>query len=492
MNIRAKIAAFLAVVIICPIFSATAAEKEQEAVVKSQSDIVLSGEYVAFDQIAEYVSERYLDSDLTKEDIKIMGISKLLENNEPALVELLKATLTSLDPYSDFFTAQEYKEYLNQINKTFYGIGIYLQQIDNYIEITGFVQEGGTAEQSGFKAGDKIVKVGGVDVVGKSVDEVRNMLVGELDTTIDVSVLRGTTEITITAKRVEVSQSTVSGGIMKGNIGYVMIKSFGMNTADEFFTIKNQLQENNVKKLILDLRDNPGGFVDAATNIAKMIVPKGKIVTVSYRDKADNVIEMSEVTDTPFDIIVLVNENTASSSEILSSAIQDSGVGKVLGTRTYGKAVVQRLYSVANGSMIIKLTTGQYLTRNGNEINGVGIEPDYPVTNYKKQIDTTNYTSFDFHNRYAVGQNGDSIKAAKERLKLLGYYSGDEGNPVFDVALQEAIKSFQTTAGLSPNGVLDIATQVKLKEQFEKLETIVDRQLQTAYEKFGGKIEDLY
>ena len=82
----------------------------------------------------------------------------------------------------------------------------------------------------------------------------------------------------------------------------------------------------------------------------------------------DNVIEMSEVTDTPFDIIVLVNENTASSSEILSSAIQDSGAGKVLGTRTYGKAVVQRLYSVANGSMIIKLTTGQYLTRNGNEI----------------------------------------------------------------------------------------------------------------------------
>jgi carboxyl-terminal processing protease len=490
MQFKKLIAVITGAVMLCSSFAVSAADSAQTDTVNS--DIVLSGEYVAFDQIAEYVSERYLDSDLSKEDIKLMGISSLLEDNETMLVELLKSTLTSLDPYSDFFTADEYQKYIDQINQTFYGIGVYLQESDGYVEITGFVEEGGTAEQVGLEAGDKIIKVDGTNVVGKGINEVRNRIAGEYNTDVLLTVLRDGKEIEITAHRVAVSQSTVSGGIMKGNIGYISIKSFGANTASEFESIMKQLQENNVKKLILDLRDNPGGFVDAATDIAKMIVPHGKIVTVSYRNEEENTVEYSEVRDTPFNIIALVNENTASSSEILSSAIQDSGAGKLLGTQTYGKAVVQQLYSVANGSMIIKLTTGQYLTRNGREINGIGLEPDYYVTNYKKQIDTTQYTPFDFQNRYAIGQNGNSVKAAKERLKLLGYYSGNTDDTVFNADLQNAVKSFQSEVGLSPDGVLDIATQVKLKEQFETLETVVDRQLQTAYEKFGGNVEDLY
>lgn len=493
MHLKKIIAALTAAVMICPAFSVFAAGDEQTADAEQpESSVVLSGEYEAFDQIADFVSQLYIDSDLSKEDIKLMGISNLLADNEEMLVELLKATLTSLDPYSDFFTASEYMQYINQINQTFYGIGVYLQEAGEYVEISGFVEEGGSAEQSGFQVGDKIIKIDGVDVVGKNIDEIRNKIVGEVDTTVQITVLRDDAEIEITGKRVAVSQSTVSGGIMSGNIGYVMIKSFGTNTAFEFETIMEQLKENNVKKLILDLRNNAGGIVYAATDIAKMIVPKGNIITVSYRNETENAVEVSDLENAPFDIIVLVNENTASSSEILASAIQDSGVGKLLGTQTYGKAVIQQLYSVAHGSMIIKLTTGQYLTRNGYEINGVGLEPDYLVTNYTKQIDTTKYTSFDFQNRYAIGQNGSSVKAAKERLSILGYYDGDVDGTVFDKELQTALKNFQNEVGLAPDGVLDVATQIRLKEQFETLETVVDRQLQTAYEKFGGTIEDLY
>lgn len=490
MNFKRIIAAVTASVMISIPFTVFAAGIGSE---EAKSDIVLSNEYIVYDQIAEFVAENYLDSQLSKEDIMLMGISNYLKDNNEAALELLKSMLTSLDPYSDFFTAEEYAKYINQINQTFYGIGVYLEENEGYVEITGFVEEGGAAEEAGFMKGDRIVAVDGADVTGKSADYIRSKVVGELNTTVEITVLRGTEEIELTGTRVAVSQNTVSGGIMKGNIGYIVIKSFGTETASEFETMLGQLRENNVEKLILDLRNNPGGIVDAATEIAKMIVPKGDIVKVSYRGSDKMESYKSELQRAPFDMIVLVNENTASSSEILSSAIQDSGAGKLLGTQTYGKAVIQQLYNIGGGSFVLKLTTGQYLTRKGREINGVGLEPDYIVTNYKKNIDTTQYTPLDFHNRYSVGQSAEAVKGAKERLRLLGYYDEQSSeDTVFDLALLTAVKDFQTEIGISPSGVLDIVTQVKLKEQFEKLETVVDRQLQTAYEKFGGNAEDLY
>lgn len=485
MKLKRILAALMSVIMLCSAYTALGAEA-------AKSVVDVSDEYLVYDHIAEFVSENYLDSTLSKDDIMLMGISNYLKDNDDLTVELLKSMLTSLDPYSDFFTAEEYIKYINQINQTFYGIGVYLQERNGYVEITGFVEENSAAEKAGFMAGDKIVGVDGTDVTGKSLDYVRNMVVGKLNTTVVITVLREEKKIDLTATRVEVNQNTVSGGILKGNIGYIAIKSFGEHTASEFASVTELLKESDVKKVILDLRDNPGGRVDAAVDIAKMIVPRGDIVKVSYRDNNTKESHTSMLNNTPFNMIVLVNENTASSSEILASAIQDSGAGKLLGTRTYGKAVIQQLYNVADGKMVIKLTTGQYLTRNGREINGIGLEPDYPVTNYKKNIDTTQYTQLDFHNRYAIGQNGNAVKGAKERLKMLGYYNGNSESTVFDEEMQTALKGFQTEIGLSPSGVLDIATQVRLKEQFEKLETVVDRQMQTAYEQFGGNTEDLY
>lgn len=489
MNFRRIIAAVTSSLMICASLTAYAAQSDMQ---EEKNDIALSNEYIVYDQIADFVSENYLNSQLSKEDIMLMGISNYLKDNEEVTLELLKSMLTSLDPYSDFFTAEEYVKYLNQINRTFYGIGVYLEEKDGYVEITGFIEENGPAEEAGFIVGDKIVGVDGEEVTGKSLDYIRSKVIGELNTEVKVTVLRGEETVELTGKRVAVSQNTVSGGIMKGNIGYIVIKSFGTDTVSEFSAILKQLREHDVKKLILDLRDNPGGMVDAAVDIAKMIIPKGDIVKVTYRGSDKTESYRSELGNTPFDMMVLVNENTASSSEILASAIQDSGAGKLLGTQTYGKAVIQQLYNVGGGRFVIKLTTGQYLTRKGREINGIGLEPDFIITNYKKNIDTTQYTPLDFQNRYAVGQNGSAVKGAKERLAMLGYYDQNNDDTVFDTGLQSAVKNFQTEIGLSSSGVLDIATQVKLKEQFEKLETVVDRQLQTAYEKFGGKIEDLY
>lgn len=449
-------------------------------------------EYQAYEMIAGYIAERYLDDSYTAEDIMELGLAAyLVENGDEALVALLKAALQSLDDYSDFYTYDEYVEYTNELNKTFYGLGINMQQNGEYVEIVGFVEENSLAEQSGFKIGDKIVAVDGINVVGSSITEVRNLIVGELGTTVIITVERDGTNVEVTGTRTAVNDSTVSGGILEGNVGYIKISSFSSNTVEEFTEISSMIKEEGVRNLILDLRNNPGGLVVAAADIAKQIIPEGKIIDVKYRDETLDYTYYSELKETPFRIVTLVNENTASAAEILASSIQDSGVGILMGEQTYGKAVIQSTYSLLNG-MVFKLTIGQYVTRNGNEIDHVGLTPDINVSNYTKKIDTTGYTKFDFLTPVSLGSSGTNVTAAKERLSIMGYYIGNMGNDVFNTDLAEAIKTFQRENGLTDSGVLDIPTQIRLKERFEQLETTVDIQMQEAYKYFGGNVDNLY
>lgn len=472
--------------------SVAASEEATENTAEDSKEIHESVEYQAYEQIAGYIAERYLDDIYTAEDIMKMGLSAYLADlGDEALVALLKAAMNSLDDYSDFYTYSEYVEYNNSLNRTFYGLGITMQQAGEYVEILEFVEENSLAEKSGFKPGDKFVKVDGINVVGSSVTEVRNLIVGDLGTTVLITVLRDGKEIEITGTRTAVNNSTVSGGVLEGNVGYIKIASFSSNTAEEFTEIANKLKGEGVSKLILDLRNNPGGLISAAISIAREIVPKGKIIDVKYRDETMNYTYYSELEKAPFNIVVLVNENTASSSEILASAVQDSGAGILMGEETYGKAVIQSTYSLKNG-MVFKLTIGQYITRNGREIDHVGLEPDVEVSNYTKKIDTTGYTKFDFINPVSAGSSGNNVTAAKERLAIMNYYIGNLGNDVYNVDLAEAVKKFQKDNGLADSGVLDVATQIKIKEVFEKLETTVDIQMQEAYKEFGGNVDNLY
>ena len=330
-----------------------------------------------------------------------------------------------------------------------------------------------------------------MNVVGSSLTEVRNLIIGELGTTVDITLLRDGAEVNITGMRTAVSTSTVSGGVLSGGIGYISIGNFGTGTAAEFAELSETLKNEGVTNLILDLRNSPGGVVSAATHIAELIVPKGKIVDVKFRDEEQNYTYYSELNKAPFKIVVLVNNHTASSAEILASAIQDSGAGILMGEQTYGKAVIQSTYHLLNG-MAFKLTIGQYLTRNGNEIDHVGLTPDIEVSNYNKRIDTTEYTRFDFLTPVSVGMSGTNVIAAKQRLALMHYFIGNLGNDVFNTDLEESVRRFQRDNGLTDSGVLDIPTQIKLKQRFELLETVVDVQMQEAYKYFGGNIDDLY
>lgn len=473
------------------VFSGAAyAAGSDDVSVQAESDSY-STEYKIYKQLVQSIISSYIDDSLTAEEVIEKGVSELLNGDESMLIALLKSTFNSLDAYSDFYTAEEYQNYINQINRTFYGIGVELKDINGYTEITGFVEENGLAEKSGFRIGDKIVAVNGIDVTGKSSAYVRNLIVGDVNTSVSISVKRGEELIELIGTRKEVKQETVSGGILDGNIGYIKIISFGKDTANEFSDIVRNFEERNTRNVILDLRDNPGGILDAAVEIAKMIVPKGKIIDVKYRDNSKNETYVSELIKPELKFYVLVNENTASSAEILASAIQDSRVGELVGTNTFGKAVIQTATPLMNGS-VYKMTTGQYITRNGREINGKGLTPDYKVQNQMEKIDKNQYSKPDFSNRYSLGNNAEAIKAAKERLYMLGVYSGSVENGFFDESLRSAVCTFQENNHLSPNGVLDVATQIMLDRKFEKLEKEVDIQLQTAYKMFGGNINSLY
>lgn len=454
-------------------------------------DNKLSNEFKSYSQVAGYVADRYIDDSITTEELIEIGISRYLEDNDEALVQMLKAMVSSLDDYSAFYTADEYKEFENSVNKTFYGIGIVMQQDGQYAVITGFAEENSKAEQSGFKTGDKIIKVNDVDVVGLSISEIRSKIIGDVNTTVNITVLRDNQKIELTGTRTEVKQNTVSYTALKNSIGYIKISSFGNNTATEFEEAIETFNKMNIKKIILDLRNNGGGLLSAAVDIGELIVPRGRIVEVKYRQSAYDVIYTSKKDNSDKEFVVLVNQNTASSAEILASAIQDSKVGVLLGTQTYGKAVVQSAYPLNNGS-VFKITIGQYLTRNGNTINEVGLTPDYDVSNQRHPIDTTKYTKFDFKTKWAMGNKGTGVLAAKERLSMLGYYDGLTDNDIFYAELKDAVKLFQLTNGLAPYGVIDIPTQVKLEEAFEELELYEDNQLEEAYKLLGGNVEDLY
>ncbi|MCD8180212.1 MAG: S41 family peptidase [Firmicutes bacterium] len=460
---------------------------------ETENETEYSGEYIAFDQIAGYIAERYIDETYTKDYIMAQGLSKLLEDDNPLLIQLLKATLESLDDYSEFYTAEEYKAFQDNIENTYYGIGIVMAMSDDgYVEILSFAEEDSKAEKAGFKIGDKIYKVDGVDVTGWSMEQVRSVIIGEENTTVNITVLRDGEEIELMTTRVAtIQQATVSGGILNGNIGYIQIETFSSATSDEFAEMLDIMRDNNVENIIIDLRNNGGGVVSSAVGIAQQIVPEGKIIDVEYRQSEYNITYNSDLAEKEFDFIVLVNENTASSSEILASAVQDSGAGILVGTTTFGKAVIQNMYPLTNGS-VFKITVAQYITRNGSEINHVGLTPDEEIENETSKIDTSNYTSFDYETKPSYGSSGDNVKSAKEKLSVLGFYDGDSSSGIFDEELKEAVKDFQREHSLFPYGILDIATQVKIDEVFSDIDVVTDNQLITAYEMFGGSKENLY
>lgn len=285
------------------------------------------------------------------------------------------------DEYSQYFTKEEMAEYKSDnIEGKYVGVGIYIvQDIEkNAIRVLSPIK-GSPAESAGILPGDYIQKIDGEEFTGDQIDAASNKMKGEEGTTVKIQILRGNETKEFEVERKNVRMNPIETNIYENNIGYIKISSFDEDCSTEFKKKYDELKNQNIQSLILDLRDNGGGIVNEALAIADMFTNKGDKLLIT-KDKSGEEIITYAKTEKEIDlpVIILINENTASASEILAGALKDNGVAKTVGTTTYGKGLIQELLKLEDESGL-KLTTSEYYTPNKNTINKVGIVPDVEI-----------------------------------------------------------------------------------------------------------------
>lgn len=284
------------------------------------------------------------------------------------------------DEYTEYFTKEEMESFTTYTTGNYVGIGIYMQaDLENNKIIVTQPIKNSPAEQAGIKTGDIILKVDGVSYDAEQLSEMSSKIKGKEGTTVDLEIQRGDKTINYTIERKSVELYVIEGEILENNIGYIPLTTFDDGCAEQFKSVYNELKDKKITSLIIDLRDNGGGIVDEAIEIAECILEKDSTVLITV-DKNQNE-EIEKTKENPIinmPIIVLVNENTASASEILTGALQDYKKAEVVGVTTYGKGVIQELYTLSDGSGL-KITIKEYYTPNRQKIHKVGITPDYEI-----------------------------------------------------------------------------------------------------------------
>lgn len=317
------------------------------------------------------VLEKYLrENYLYNKDIKD-------ENLEAGLLKGLVAGLG--DPYSQYLTAEEMAKLSETTTGKFQGIGVIISPDEDGTVTVISPIKGSPADRAGVESGDKILKINGKDFSAEKINEASKEMRGEKGTTVKILLLKKknlkTEEVEIKREEIKID-SIIKDKI--GDLGYIGITMFDEETSKDFVKALNELTSEGVKGIILDMRGNPGGVVDAAVEIGDAILPKTSFVTL--KDNKGEVVQDYKLDDTYNDIkmVVLVNEGSASASEILAGAIRDLDRAKIIGKKTYGKGVVQNVMSLPGGDGL-KLTTSEYFTPSGKSINKKGIVPDIEI-----------------------------------------------------------------------------------------------------------------
>lgn len=304
---------------------------------------------------------------------------------------IFKGIFSSLgDDYSCYYTAEEYKKFMEVSEGNYEGIGAYIStNSSGYCYIVSPMKDS-PAEESGIKAGDIIYKVDDKIVTDKTSDEIVAMIKGKEGTKVKITVARegedDYLDFVVTRKKIE--SPTVSYEVKKDNIGYIEVTSFDNVTTNQFKEALIELQKKKVKGLVIDLRNNPGGNLDVVVDMLDVFLSKGQLIvytedkkgnrTETYRAKNDAIVDLP--------LAVLVNENSASASEIFAGAIKDYKIGKIVGKTTFGKGIVQTVLPLKDGSAI-KFTIAKYFTPKGKYIHGKGIKPDVEIEFSKKEYE---------------------------------------------------------------------------------------------------------
>lgn len=312
---------------------------------------------------------------------------------------IIKGLFEALDdPYSTYMTVDEYKKFSEINSGSYSGIGVIVTESEaGYIEVVSPIEDT-PGEAAGLEPGDRIIKVDGIDVVADDIDYAVSLIKGEEGSKVTLTIDRDNVEIfDVDILRAKITTKAVTSEVMNDDVGYLRINIFDDKSYDEFKENINALLDKNVKSLIIDLRNNPGGSLREVVRIADMLL--GDQIIVYTEDRAGNrEIERSDKDKIDLPIVVLTNRGSASASEILTAAVQDTNAGTIIGETTFGKGVVQLSVPLQDGSAI-KLTISEYFTPNGTNIHGIGIKPNFDVEYIESKgyiVDDTNDGVLDF------------------------------------------------------------------------------------------------
>lgn len=302
-------------------------------------------------------------------------------NEEEMQQSAIKGYVKGLgDDYTEYLTKSEYEELLVNVTGDFVGIGIYMTKDNNGNVIVIAPIEDSPAEAAGLQTGDIITKVNGEECYDIDLDLVSNKIKGEEGTKVKLEILRDGEKLEKEVERKHVVIKDSKSQILEGNIGYIQLITFDENSALNVEKYLNEFDQKGVKKVILDLRDNTGGIVTEAISLCELFVQKDDIIMKSYdKSKKETITKSRKENNRDIELVLLVNEMSASASEITTGALKDNKAATVIGTTTFGKGVMQEILPIFNNTAGLKLTTEEFFTPNGTKIHGIGITPDIEI-----------------------------------------------------------------------------------------------------------------
>lgn len=318
------------------------------------------------------------------------------------------------DPYSFYYNPEEFQEMWEDDEGNYVGIGVLISSnMETLVCTISRVFDGSPAEEAGVQRGDILYRVGeDLYVNADNVNEAVKIMRGEPGTTVDVTFLRNDEEITFTILRREININQIEYKMLDGEVGYIALYAFAGEAEKEFEAALNNLLSQGVKSLIIDLRDNGGGWVEQARYIGDLFMDEGDLCYLLYRD--GNEVHEYRTTDGKNDIplTIIINENSASSSEILTAALRESAGATVVGTKSFGKGIIQQVFSVGDEGAGCQITIAEYLTPKGNKVHEVGLDPDVIV-----ELPAGDNGSYDFADLEKDVQLKKALEIAREKLK---------------------------------------------------------------------------
>lgn len=438
-------------------------------------------QYRYISEMADYIQNNY-KFDITREALLDAALHERLVNPECEFNDMIAAMLDILDENSSYLTQEEYQTMMeHSVTGTFSGIGVTITSKNERVIVVSPII-GSPAHAAGMLPNDVIITVNGEDVSRSTMDYVRSLIVGPKGTSVSVGVLRGDKILIFDIIRDEVKNVPVTYEIKDG-IGYIRITAFNQNIVEAVQEALAEFDSQGIDKIAIDLRYNPGGELNEAVSLCRLFVPKGVVVRIKYKDSEKDEIYYSELDAPRYKLAVLINEGSASASELFAGAVQDTAVAKVFGTTSYGKGTVQQLMPIVTGGCI-RLTVAEYLTAGGRSINKKGITPDVYVENTKRVPDTSGFSDIDFSSVLTAGADSDGVLALEQRLVVLGFL--ETADSVYDAETEDAVKTFQAYRGLSATGTADTYTLLEINNIDYDVPFPVDNQYIAAMEYLKG------